>query len=275
MNDIRLLFAEFEDSRDENGKRVNEKYEEIKKVIRMFQQILSDEGLRDMENKDLFLFLGSRFMKWSWTDPSVNKWEFAEKLDEFKRLIRYMKDESIPVEERMENAFKKFGISGLTPKILSGILFVLYPDKYGVWNSENEKALRILGKIPKLTGRVGEDYRRINEKFHELANELDIDLIKLDMFLSYVANRENILKRKKELLELGLSEEEDKDKIPELREKGETGKLYISQVFPGGLISLPTEVIKFCNLKEGDFLEISYNVHGEIILRKVRIKVLK
>ncbi|MBC7109851.1 MAG: hypothetical protein H5T46_02415, partial [Archaeoglobi archaeon] len=145
MNDIRLLFAEFEDSRDENGKRVNEKYEEIKKVIRMFQQILSDEGLRDMENKDLFLFLGSRFMKWSWTDPSVNKWEFAEKLDEFKRLIRYMKDESIPVEERMENAFKKFGISGLTPKILSGILFVLYPDKYGVWNSENEKALRILG----------------------------------------------------------------------------------------------------------------------------------
>ncbi|MDI3502692.1 MAG: hypothetical protein PWR09_817, partial [Archaeoglobi archaeon] len=235
MNDLKLLFAEFEDRKDENGKDVEERYEERKKVLRMFQQMFSEEGLKEMENKDVFLFLGSRFMRWSWTDLSVNKWEFVEKIDEFKRLIRYMRDETIPVEERIENALKKFKIRNLTPCILSGILFVLHPEKYGVWSSDNERALRLLGRLPKLTGRVGEDYKRINEKFHELAEELDVDLLKLDMFLSYVANREDIIKREKELLELGIYESgERKEVIFEGSPKGEEVEVHVSQIFPGG-----------------------------------------
>jgi len=280
MEDIRILLAEFEESKDENGKSVEERYEEFLKAIRMFQDMFRDESLENLKPNDLWLFLGNRFLRWSWTDLSINKWKFAEKLEEFKKLVRFLKDERVPLERRVNDALKKFKIEGLSIKLITGVLFVLFPEKYGVWSEDNEKALRILSKMPKLSGDIGEDYKKFCEALLNLSNEVDMDLIKLDLFLSYVANREKILKKKQELSELGLIEfsegvrKVDEDIFAEKSVEKE-GEFNVSQILPGGLVVIPIELLKASRIKVGDFVEIRRNVHGEIILKKVRVKIIK
>jgi hypothetical protein len=109
-------------------------------------------------------FLGNRFLRWSWTDLSINKWKFSEKFEEFKKLVRFLKDERFPLERGVNEALKKFKIEGLSLKLISGILFVLFPEKYGVWSEDNERALRILQKCPnsaEISERITKNFVRL------------------------------------------------------------------------------------------------------------------
>lgn len=88
-------------------------------------------------------------------------------------------DESRPIEERTRLATE---IKGLGKGIITAILIVAYPNKYGVWNNTSESGLVDLGLMPDWPrgASFGVRYAAINAVLNELARELEVDLWTLD-----------------------------------------------------------------------------------------------
>jgi hypothetical protein len=67
-----------------------------------------------------------------------------------------------------------------------------------------------------------------------------------------------------------IDEDVSAEKIVEKEEE-----FNVSQILPIGLVVIPIELLEASRIKVGDFVEIIQNVHGEIILKKVRVKIIK
>lgn len=95
-------------------------------------------------------------------------------------------DESKPIEERTRPATE---IKGLGKGIITAILIVAYPNKYGVWNNTSESALVDLDLMPEWPrgASFGVRYAAINAVLNELARELDVDLWTLDTIWWYLS----------------------------------------------------------------------------------------
>jgi hypothetical protein len=104
-------------------------------------------------------------------------------MDRLRAAISILVDESLPIATRLTQVLEGnarvayFGKSIATP-----ILQVVYPDKYGVWNSRSEQSMRDLGLWPDCPrdASVGEQYERANEVIRKVAAELNVDLWTLD-----------------------------------------------------------------------------------------------
>ena len=88
-------------------------------------------------------------------------------------------DESRPIAERMQAATD---IKGMGKGIITAILHVAYPGKYGVWNNTSNDGLVELGLFPEAErgASFGERYSAVNEVLVALAHALDLDLWTLD-----------------------------------------------------------------------------------------------
>jgi hypothetical protein len=73
-------------------------------------------------------------------------------------------------------------VRGMGRAIMSTILMVAHPDRYGVWNNTSEAGLKTLGLWPDFGhGRSsGEKYAAVNRLLIPLAKDLGIDLWTLD-----------------------------------------------------------------------------------------------
>ena len=78
--------------------------------------------------------------------------------------------------------------------VLTPILFVTHPDRYGVWNGKVIAGLRQLNLYPKVYGKYteGRHYAEINDVLNQLATELEIDLWTLDSLWEWIG-RQSIL----------------------------------------------------------------------------------
>lgn len=88
-------------------------------------------------------------------------------------------DETRPIQDRTRAATE---IKGMGKGIITAILLVAYPNKYGVWNGTSHDGLVELGLLPEWPrgASFGERYALINEVLIELARTLDVDLWTLD-----------------------------------------------------------------------------------------------
>lgn len=75
--------------------------------------------------------------------------------------------------------------------IITAILLVAYPKKFGVWNGLSEHALKSLGLFPAFPRSfgpsLGKRYVAINEVLQKLAKDLDVSLWTLDTIWWYMA----------------------------------------------------------------------------------------
>lgn len=96
-------------------------------------------------------------------------------------------DESRPIEERTRAATE---IKGLGKGIITAILIVAYPNKYGVWNNTSESGLVDLDLMPDWPrgASFGVRYAAINAVLNELARELEVDLWTLDTIWWYLSD---------------------------------------------------------------------------------------
>lgn len=106
-----------------------------------------------------------------------------------ERLIRHfdlvvdvlgeLVDEDKPLTERIDAAAD---VPGLTSDIYTAILTVAHPDRYGVWSSISEAAMRRLGLWPDIPegSTEGESYAAVNDMLLVVAADLDVDLWTLD-----------------------------------------------------------------------------------------------
>lgn len=108
--------------------------------------------------------------------------------DHLKETLAYLVDESRLVQERLTyirpqyHSKENAAIPFLGMPVLTAVLLVAYPQKYGVWNGTSMDGMRQVGlwddrweKSP-----TGLSYTYINNIYHDLADALGIDLWTLD-----------------------------------------------------------------------------------------------
>ncbi len=80
---------------------------------------------------------------------------------------------------------------GMGPALISPILHVAHPDRYGVWNSGTTWGLSCLALLPDRQPEPGRGtrYAMINATLVQLADEVDVDLWTLELLLQHVSQR--------------------------------------------------------------------------------------
>ena len=161
-------------------------------VLSRYGQIFTSRNIGDLKWEEFTGFLDyDNNGHWKGIDLQVKmnrtiKEEFEDKI---KPALANLLDETFPIEDRIERCFK---IKGIWKATITPILLVAFPEKYGVWNSVSEWALKTLGlwleNYPeKSTGHIsdGKVYRYINETLNKLSKKMGVDLWTLDAIFYY------------------------------------------------------------------------------------------
>lgn len=87
-------------------------------------------------------------------------------------------------------------VPGMGRAIATALLLIVYPERYGVWNTTSEGALKRLGLWPNFQRgtSLGEKYVEINIRMNHLAEQLDVDLWTLDAIWWTIEAEETIEK---------------------------------------------------------------------------------
>lgn len=114
---------------------------------------------------------------WSGLNRQVNR--VCGDMPTTRAALTDLVDETRPIAERMHPVTD---IKGMGKGIITAILHVAYPDKYGVWNNTSHDGLVELGLLPQTPrgASFGERYAAVNEVLLHLASALDVDLWTLD-----------------------------------------------------------------------------------------------
>lgn len=131
---------------------------------------ISEEALRS------FLYFENN-QHWSGLNRQVNR--VCADMPATRAALISLVDEAQPLDTRMGPVV---GIKGMGKGIITAILHVAYPDRYGVWNNTSEAALVELGLMPSIPrgATFGARYAAINEVLRAVAEALEIDLWTLD-----------------------------------------------------------------------------------------------
>lgn len=160
-------------------------------VIDRYGQQFQPGQIEQIEEKVLRSFLLIENNKhWSGLFRQSNR--ICANMEQTRAALGALVDESQPIEERTQPATE---IKGLGKGIITAILIVAYPNKYGVWNNTSERGLVNLGLMPDWPrgASFGVRYNAINAVLNELARELEVDLWTLDTIWWYLSDDQDEL----------------------------------------------------------------------------------
>jgi len=109
-----------------------------------------------------------------------------------RKFLKFLLNEEIPLKERLDSPFIEKGgqwVKGIGRAVMSAILLVVYPKKYGVWNSKSEAALKKVGLHPDFRAKdtFGDRYIKFNQVLLDLSQKYNISLWQLDGVLGEIA----------------------------------------------------------------------------------------
>jgi hypothetical protein len=153
-------------------------------VHREFGRLFHPDNLHRLtahEFKEFLLYEHNRH----WWGIHRHQAKLVSDMDRLRKGAALLLDESMPIRERLDRIEPKTGpkpVPGLGPAVFTPILHVVYPDRYGVWNSISESAMRRLALWPESGWgwTFGQKYVAMNDVLNRVAAELDIDLWTLD-----------------------------------------------------------------------------------------------
>jgi hypothetical protein len=152
-------------------------------VLARYQPVFSPEGIAQLtaeEFRDFLMFRNNRH----WSGLQRMGPRTTEDMDALRNALTELLTEAIPVNQRLDRLLpdgvarvKKLGKAILTP-----ILLIAHPDRYGVWNGTSEGAMEQLGIWPEINRgtSVGNQYVHLNALLLKIANDLSVDLWTLD-----------------------------------------------------------------------------------------------
>lgn len=102
-----------------------------------------------------------------------------------RKGLAILLDESQPIAKRLDRIEPGSGpkpVPGLGKAVFTPILHVVYPDKYGVWNSISESAMTRLGFWPTFgwSASFGQQYSLVIAAIKEVTERLSTDLWTVD-----------------------------------------------------------------------------------------------
>jgi MoxR-like ATPase len=157
------------------------------RVLNRFQSLFSPEKVAGISEEDVIDFL-HREHNGHWKGLHGYKEEIRKKFDLFRSALAILVDDNDPVDRRLDTIRPKNGQNlapGAKEGILTAVLLVEYPEKYGVWNDLSADALKSLEIWPafKRGATFGERYLTINEVLRTLSQETGVDLWTLDSLI--------------------------------------------------------------------------------------------
>lgn len=113
------------------------------------------------------------------------------------KFLKYILDENLSIKERLSTKFVEDGgywVKGMGRAVITPILMVVYPNKYGVWNSRSEAAISKLGLYPKFKSKdsFADKYIKINNIFLDLSSKYQVSLWNLDGVFGDITGFEEI-----------------------------------------------------------------------------------
>ncbi len=160
-----------------------------KQVYVDFRKRFSLEKLLDFDYlsrvfKDWLLFRNNL----SWSTFQRTGCQALERPARLAELIILLRDDELDVGTRVKRGLMgKEKVIGIGQGILTALLHTFFDDKYCVWNSRTQDALRILRRPPRSHSDIGKTYEAVNTKLHELARELETDLTTIDGFMWFIS----------------------------------------------------------------------------------------
>lgn len=130
-----------------------------------------------------------------WHGISRHRTKLISDMHQLRRCLGVLLDETRPIAERVDWVEPVSGtkpVPHLGKAVFTPILHVVYPDRYGVWNSIAESAMTRLGLWPSF-GRglhFGDKYELMNRALLDVAAELGVDLWTVDT-LWWVVEKEH------------------------------------------------------------------------------------
>jgi len=165
---------------------------ERKKAHENYRNLFNFENIDNLTKEDFSEFLNFK-NNLSWTGLHRQKTKILSDMGKFKETLKYLVNEKIPIEDRINNVVKRnttFHIEGMGIAIVTAILHIINPEKYGVWNSTSYGALDKIERLPESNSDMGIFYTEFLMVLYELKDDLFTDLTTIDDFLWWLS--ENI-----------------------------------------------------------------------------------
>lgn len=138
------------------------------------------DTLTEADFRDFLMFRNNRH----WSGLQRMGPDIVGDMDGLRSALRDLLDENRTVAQRIDAVLPngRTRIKRLGKAILTPILLISEPNRFGVWNGTSEGAMRELDVWPDLRDArtIGERYERINELLLSFAKELSTDLWTLD-----------------------------------------------------------------------------------------------
>lgn len=162
-----------------------------KVVSSKYGSIFNPSNLENLTKEDFLSFL---LIKNNHHWEGIHRQQESVTLDmqKLKQTLTVLLNESKSLTDRLDSLSPKKGkyyIKGFGKAIITPILLVVYPDKYGVWNKKSEDGLKKIGLFPEFQrgNSFGEKYDEINNILGSLSKKYSISLWQLDGVLGEVA----------------------------------------------------------------------------------------
>ncbi len=164
------LFHEMNEARDQ--------------VFAVYQPIFSPEHIPKLTKEEFKSFLVLDNNK-HWSGLHRQGSRICANMKALRKALTGLLDESQDLAKRLNLAVD--AVKGMGKNIVTAILFMAYPDKYGVWNNKSEAVMQELGLWPEFDRGTsfGQKYAVLNTLLNRLKNDLGTDLWTLDSLWHY------------------------------------------------------------------------------------------
>lgn len=152
-------------------------------VLDRFQAVFASDAIDSLAEDEFRDFLSFKRNR-HWTGLQRPTAHVCDDMPKLRAALKHLFNEELPVADRIDDLTQNQDISvpGIGVGILTPLLLVRYPDKYGVWNSKAENALRTLRIWPHFSrgATKGQKYETLNGLFLQLSDAAGLDLWSLD-----------------------------------------------------------------------------------------------
>jgi len=171
----------------ENPKRLEDEKLVIEKYGTMFHPNNLDKLTKD-DFRSFLLIKNNRH--WDGIHRQVNM--ITSDMDKLSKGLKILLDESKPIKERLDILFphnKPNYIKGLGRAIVTPILLMVHPEKYGVFNTKSEEGLKELELLPSFKKKsFSEKYIAVNDVLINFASEYGLTLWQVDEIVGWIVS---------------------------------------------------------------------------------------
>lgn len=165
--------------------------ESEKKVVGKYGKLFHPSNLKDLTREEFISFLLYK-NNLHWEGIHRQSGLITKDMAKLKKALSILLDEKRKIKDRLDFLFPKKQqnyVVGLGKAVVTPILLVVYPEKYGVWNNRSEGALKKLNLFPSFSRGAGfaDKYVKINTVLNELSQRFSISLWQLDGVLGEIS----------------------------------------------------------------------------------------